>query len=156
MVNEENSRPDHRKPVKRPSRAIHPALSLGALVVLFLSFILPTSGAFFISVCTFKNITGTPCPGCGLTRSVINISHLHFARAFQINPMGIPIYLALALLALYNFMPVSARLNIDAWLLRNERKCFALGVFFVTGLLGVWIFRLIVVYCLHLPLLERL
>jgi hypothetical protein len=156
MEKMEARQPEERQPAKKSPRAIHPALSIGALGVLILSFILPPSGVFFISVCTFKNITGTPCPGCGLTRSVINISHMHIAQALHVNPMGIPIYLVLLFLAIYNFLPAGIRLKADSLLQRNERAVFLLGAFFVSGMLGVWIFRLIVVYGLHQPLLDRL
>ncbi len=44
-----------------------------------------------ISLCYFYNITGLPCPGCGLTRSVTRTLHLDPASAFFLNPFGSPI-----------------------------------------------------------------
>jgi hypothetical protein len=38
--------------------------------------------------CAFREITGWPCPGCGLTRVADRISHLNFAGAWDANPLG--------------------------------------------------------------------
>ena len=40
----------------------------------------------FGASCPFILVTGLPCPGCGLTRSLVNICTGHFARAFTTNP----------------------------------------------------------------------
>jgi len=41
--------------------------------------------------CGFKQFTGFPCPGCGLTRAMIDLLHGNFARSFQTNPAGLPV-----------------------------------------------------------------
>ena len=38
--------------------------------------------------CTFREMTGWPCPGCGLTRVADRISHFNFAGAWDANPLG--------------------------------------------------------------------
>ena len=43
-------------------------------------------------VCTAKRVFGVPCPGCGLTRSFISISHGQFGRAWQFNPASFLLY----------------------------------------------------------------
>ena len=43
--------------------------------------------------CLFKEIFGIDCPMCGLTRSFVSISHLHFADGWRFNRVGILIYL---------------------------------------------------------------
>ena len=40
---------------------------------------------FNIRICPFYNIFGIPCPGCGLTRAVIEIFKLNFKRALEYN-----------------------------------------------------------------------
>ena len=40
------------------------------------------------TVCLFKNITGIPCPGCGSTRAVLQLTQGHFSHAALINPIG--------------------------------------------------------------------
>ncbi len=38
--------------------------------------------------CTFRRLTGHPCPGCGLTRSFISMGHGQLGAAWQYNPAG--------------------------------------------------------------------
>jgi len=63
-----------------------------ASVILVASFLLPEQG-MGIPLCWMKALWGVPCPGCGLTRSITHISHLHFMDAAVMHPFGFPIYL---------------------------------------------------------------
>ena len=38
--------------------------------------------------CTFRNITGIPCPTCGTTRTAIALLDFDFCAAFVINPLA--------------------------------------------------------------------
>jgi hypothetical protein len=42
-----------------------------------------------ITVCLFKNVTGIPCPSCGITRSVLELLEGNFRQGLLINPLGI-------------------------------------------------------------------
>jgi hypothetical protein len=57
---------------------------------------LPTSSTEQIghlpSVCLFYNLTGLPCPGCGLTRSFVCIGHGHLRESLHWHPLGLIIY----------------------------------------------------------------
>jgi hypothetical protein len=44
------------------------------------------------SVCLFYNLTGLPCPGCGLTRSFVCLGHGHLRESLYWHPLGIVIY----------------------------------------------------------------
>ena len=48
-------------------------------------------------VCSFRRLTGIPCAGCGLTRSVVLLLHGRLADSLAAHPFG-PIVMALALL----------------------------------------------------------
>jgi hypothetical protein len=81
----------------------HPfTLSLWALCAgaLGLSFVLPTTDSPWVSICWFYNLSNIPCPGCGLTRAFLFISHGEWVKAWNWNPFGFAWYS----LALYGFL----------------------------------------------------
>lgn len=39
------------------------------------------------SICIVKNIFGTECPGCGMTRAVISAIQFEFVKAFEFNKL---------------------------------------------------------------------
>ncbi|MDP5097171.1 MAG: DUF2752 domain-containing protein [Flavobacterium sp.] len=41
------------------------------------------------TVCLFKKVTTIPCPSCGTTRSVLQLSHGNLLSAILLNPFGI-------------------------------------------------------------------
>ena len=44
------------------------------------------------SLCPFHHFTGRDCPGCGMSRAFILISHGQIRRAYRMNKMSIPVY----------------------------------------------------------------
>jgi hypothetical protein len=44
--------------------------------------------------CPFLRLTGYPCMFCGLTRAFLAMAHGHVAGAWQISPIGVPLFLA--------------------------------------------------------------
>lgn len=46
----------------------------------------------FHAFCPMVIIFGFPCPGCGLTRSLIYLLSGQIAQSVYINPMGIPVF----------------------------------------------------------------
>ena len=48
--------------------------------------------------CLFRLATNIPCPGCGLTRSLMEIWHGHFLVSFRYHPLGLPLFVLCALL----------------------------------------------------------
>jgi hypothetical protein len=53
------------------------------------------------TVCLFKKVTTVPCPSCGTTRSVIQLSHGNFLSAIFINPFGIIVGLIMIIAPLW-------------------------------------------------------
>lgn len=51
----------------------------------------------FKSFCLYEEITGTSCPTCGLTKSIVSVSHFNFIDAITFNRAGILIYLLFVL-----------------------------------------------------------
>ncbi len=73
---------------------------------------LMTSGAFYFAgtrnqgfqngptLCFFNNITGFPCPTCGLTRSVFSLANGEFVQSLRFNPLGVVVVGLISLWAL--------------------------------------------------------
>lgn len=51
--------------------------------------VLPVTDTSLPGTCTFRKLTGVPCPGCGLTRSFISMGHGRIAEAWRYNPAGL-------------------------------------------------------------------
>jgi Protein of unknown function (DUF2752) len=47
-------------------------------------------------LCTFRNLTGLRCPGCGMTRSFVYMGHLDPLAAFRMHLLGPLLYLFVA------------------------------------------------------------
>ena len=65
--------------------------------VLAASVCLPLPGAtgqigHLPSVCPFYNLTGLPCPGCGLTRAFVCLGHGRFWEALHWHPLAALVY----------------------------------------------------------------
>ncbi len=52
------------------------------------AWLLPWEGVFRHRTCPFLNITGLPCPACGMTRACVFTAHGDFAAALAANPLG--------------------------------------------------------------------
>ena len=51
--------------------------------------IVPVLNKALPGTCTFRRLTGLPCPGCGMTRSFISMAHGRLADAWRFNPAGV-------------------------------------------------------------------
>lgn len=67
----------------RPADATEPFLRIGGIA-------LP-------SFCVMKQASGLPCPGCGLTRSVVSAAHGEWWGSFSHHRLGIALLIYLAL-----------------------------------------------------------
>jgi hypothetical protein len=57
--------------------------------------------------CTFQNVTGVPCPGCGLTRSFISITRGNLADAWRYNPAGMLFFAVVAFQIPYRLVQIA-------------------------------------------------
>jgi hypothetical protein len=116
---------------------------------LLLAFLLPLprNGAIagLPPVCMFHLTTGLPCPGCGLTRSVVSCTHGHWSEAFTYHPLGplvFAAFIAMAALGLLSFIsPRPVQHLIES--VTNKRR-MVLWLTSATGvvLIGIWVARL--------------
>lgn len=84
-------------------------------VALLLSALVPAGGIPALLPCPFKLLTGWPCPGCGLTHAVCDISHGAFAAAWAANPFGYFFYFLLVIGLVWPLLEVSFP-TLNAWL----------------------------------------
>lgn len=75
------------------------ALGLVGLVGLLIARYIPVAKLIPFWGCALRQATGWPCLGCGLTRVADRVAHLHFAGAWDANPLGTVAALCFALLA---------------------------------------------------------
>lgn len=66
-------------------------------IVLLLAHLLPPPQdgnlAGLPTLCPLKNLTSLPCPGCGITRSMVLFAHGDWAQAISFHPLGPVVYL---------------------------------------------------------------
>ncbi len=84
--------------VEQPSKKLA-MFGLVGLLAVFLASVLfrPPAGEYF-TVCGFKNFTGLPCPGCGLTHSFCALGKGEVTDALGFNLLGPPLFLVLVLI----------------------------------------------------------
>lgn len=70
----------------------------GLTAVFVVSLLLKPSTGEYFTICGFKNFTGLPCPGCGLTHSFCALAKGDVGEAFEFNLLGPPLYAMLVLL----------------------------------------------------------
>jgi hypothetical protein len=83
---------------ERPSRRLAVFGFVGLFVVFLTSVLLRLPATDYFTVCGFKNLTGLPCPGCGLTHSFCALAKGDLNGAAAFNLLGPPLYLALVIL----------------------------------------------------------
>lgn len=118
--------------VAGPSRKLA-LFGLAGLFAVFLASVLfrPPASEYF-TICGFKNFTGLPCPGCGLTHSFCALGKGDAAGAFAFNVLGPPLFVVLVLLwirsacVLLNTSGVVERMDRIARRL-NLARAFAIG-----------------------------
>jgi hypothetical protein len=113
---------------------------------LVLQLALAAAGAFgggpFAWPCPVRSALGVPCPGCGLTRGLLELLHGHPSAALAAHPLAplaaASIFLVLAAAVLPG--PVAARFAASVRRVEAAAPFDALAAF---ALIAVWITRLV-------------
>jgi hypothetical protein len=92
-----------------------------------------------MSLCAFQVWTGQPCPGCGMTRSIVRLSHGDVGASLGYHPLGIVLAGGLVL-ALVGTVVGLLKGNDPVQRFLERRGLIAM-VGFVGALLVVWVVR---------------
>ena len=92
------------------------------------------------SICSFKNMTGVDCPGCGLTRSWVTAMHGQFKDSLRFHRLGwllmLFAFLQIVRHGLWLARPLS-RTSIDLWGRRLDKSLIPLAILLIINwLLG--------------------
>lgn len=107
---------------------------LGVLAGLHL--LLPTT-----RLCFIYNLTGFPCPACGLTRSVDSFFHLELAQAWHLHPFVLAAVPIMALILACAVLPTSIAKRLSAGVVWLEKRT-GIGFILVVLFFAFWLFRL--------------
>jgi Protein of unknown function (DUF2752) len=90
--------PDARRRAgsRRAAFLIEAAAPAGLLI---LAALLPPDRPLPFDLCLWHRLTGHPCLGCGLTRSVCHLMHGDVAGSLSLHPLGVVITALVATLA---------------------------------------------------------
>lgn len=77
-------------------------------------------------ICIFYNIFGIPCPGCGLTRSVMALLHGNIAESVAYNILGIPIIAISAVIVA--LLLAGKGKEVKCWFEKHKRLLILLAV----------------------------
>ena len=93
------------------------------------------------NLCPFRTITGKPCPGCGITRSMVCMAHGQVERGFVLHPAG-PFLLALCVGAVAVALIRQRRADaFTAPIWRHAASVYTLAL--AVGMLVLWPLRLL-------------
>ena len=109
------------------------------IILLFSIFTNPEKVNF--SKCYFQELTGLPCPTCGLSHSFYAASHLHLIKSFKFHLMGPIIFLIILFFLLKFLLEISTQKNLKIRLNPNIIKITL--VVFSFSWLSFWIIRLV-------------
>jgi hypothetical protein len=67
-------------------------------------------------LCPLHRLTGMPCPGCGVTRGLVGLSHGDFSFALGANPFVLVLWPVLVALAVGVFVPKARWTSTLRWI----------------------------------------
>jgi Protein of unknown function (DUF2752) len=111
-------------------------LSLAAITVILFFFNPASPANQWFPKCVFRLLTGFQCPGCGSTRALYQLLHLHPLEAFKLNPLMV---LTLPFIV-YGFLGFTR----SAVLGKPQRRLFIPPVYlwmWLALLIFFWVFR---------------
>jgi hypothetical protein len=125
---------------------------IAAWLGLALALVTPPHGFDGIQLCWIQSITGIPCLGCGLTRSLSCGLHGMFAESWQYHPMGILILPLFLFTAIQSTMPESCRDKLKSFMQVRAAFFNSLYLIFILAFIGYGTSRAFI-HSLEVPIL---
>jgi Protein of unknown function (DUF2752) len=107
---------------------------IGALITLIIPFVLLLNNADHHlessqSICPFKMLTGFPCPGCGITKSLVSFYEGDIFKSFSYHIFG-PFVIAFCVItiAVLSIELITKKEYLNSWLY-NKKLAYGLGIF---------------------------
>ena len=85
--------------------------------------------------CIFHSVTDVPCPGCGMTRACIALTHAHFAEAWRYHPFS---FLIVCLAVGIAFFPSYLKNTWAGYTLKTRNLIVIFGIVFC---LSLWMMK---------------
>ncbi len=97
------------------------------------------------NICIFRATTGLPCPGCGLTRSIVAAAHGKLAASFSHHRLGLLVLIYVFLQFVFNLSYISIakwRGSLYRYIKLLHKGMILLAVLFLLN----WILTLILIF----------
>ena len=91
-----------------------------------------------VDLCPLHALTGIPCPGCGMTRSVVGLSHGHVEQALRYHPLGAIVYALLIVALCLPLLPGNARTRLWGWAFSTPVTICAITLAGTVWILRLW------------------
>ena len=125
-------------------RYIIGAMTMMSVPIILLLFCSDMEGK--LSMCPFMRFLHIPCPGCGLSKSLLCLAQGHWQKSICYHPFGIVIELVAALVLLLSIIDIRKKTDM-AYVLLNQPllwrvMAMAFGIFYISRLVfyfsGQW------------------
>lgn len=98
-----------------------------------------------VVLCPIKLVTGSPCPSCGTTRSVLSILQGDFQDALLLNPLGYLVALGLLIVPVWIVLDLTAKRHSFLMAFRSMERTVRvpfLSVVLISAVLANWIWNI--------------
>ena len=85
--------------------------------------------------CVFHSVTDMPCPGCGMTRACLALTHAHFAEAWHFHPFS---FVIVGLAFGMAFFPTQVKNTWSGYPLKTRNFILIIGIMLC---LSVWMMK---------------
>lgn len=103
---------------------------------------LSLGGCFFGSTCIFHNLTGLPCPFCGLTRATVCVMHGQPLEALSFHPLSVAVLVFMVFMGIYSLAVILSGKDFPSRESISPRLAKAPAFILSAALLMSWIVRL--------------